>query len=98
MVIEETIERVINSTRKTYLCDVVVDDKPCGKKSHRTCKNCKIDICDTHSFEEDNCGDYPEYFCPDCYKKYRHFTNDIEPMFDRQIKAEYERIMKVEKL
>ena len=97
MIKEEIIERVVKETKITLYCDVInilTENEPCGRIAKRKCQNCGIHICNAHSKEEDNSGDYPSYFCSKCYPKYRHWKDDIEPMFEKQMEEEYERIMR----
>ena len=88
MIKEEQIQRIITETKKIWTCDI------CGQKAHTHCSNCEKDLCKNHSNWEDNGGDYPAYFCPDCYKKYRYFTDVIEPKLNKQYEEEYEKVMR----
>jgi hypothetical protein len=90
MLKEEVVTRVVKETKKMWTCDV------CGEKAHATCSYCKKDICSKHSNDEDGSSDYPDRFCNECYKKYRYFKDKVEPIYDKQLEQEYERIMKGE--
>lgn len=94
-------------TKIIYFCDIcgeeveredVVADQP----RWYTCKNCHMDLCRKHSHCEDfdadkeQSGDYcKDYFCPECYAKYRYFQDVIKPEHENDIKRDYELIMRV---
>jgi len=69
-------------------CDI------CGKQAWQKCVNCKKDICWGHLKCEDGYLDYPDYYCPECYPKYRVYMDTIRPKFEKMMNEAYEEAMK----
>jgi hypothetical protein len=90
MIKEEKVQRIVTETKKIWTCDI------CGNAACTKCLNCKKDICVNHTHEEDGSLDYPDYFCPECYKKYRIFKDFIEPKYQKMLEQEYETTMRIE--
>ena len=90
----EINEKIIKENIVTYTCDI------CGYTSNhsdrcKVCSNCKKDLCNNHSHDEDSIGDYPEYFCPECYKRYRHYKDYVERKYEQILDNLYTKIMDI---